>query len=228
MLCVIPARGGSKRIPRKNIAMVAGKPMLAWTIQAALDAGLSPVVSTECEGIGQIAQDYGATFLKRPLHLAADASSTEDVLIHAYDHGGAKDEWVMCLPPTSPCRMADSISKVLSADRDEDLDCVMTVTEYRGDLWQQQGFLLERINRRAPRRQQERTPQWEENSAVYLTRATSLWMARSVLGYGNVLGVPISREEGLDVNDPLDMRIADMILTDRQQQQQPSSPSPAP
>jgi CMP-N,N'-diacetyllegionaminic acid synthase len=222
MLCVIPARGGSKRIPNKNIAIVAGKPMLAWTIEAALGAGLDPIVSTESEEIGHVAALYGAKWLRRPLALSADNSSTEDALIHAYDACNGNGDMVMCLPPTSPCRTAETIAKVLNAYRGDEIDCVMTITAYHGDLWSQRGFLLERINKGAPRRQQDRVPQWEENSAVYLTRASSLWMTRSVLGYGNVFGVPVSREEGLDVNDPLDLRIADMILTDRMQQQ-PSS-----
>jgi N-acylneuraminate cytidylyltransferase len=222
MLCVIPARGGSKRILNKNIAMVGGKPMLYWTILAAQEAGLDPIVSTESDEIGKVATQCGAKVSRRPLALASDTSSTEDTLIHVYDSQPVRSEWVMCLPPTSPCRTAATIQHVLSVHRDEAIDCLMTVTEYHGDLWRKHRDLLERVNQGAPRRQQDREAQWEENSAVYLTRATSLWMTRSVLGYGNVVGIPISREEGLDVNDHLDLRIADMILTDRQKQQ-PSS-----
>jgi CMP-N,N'-diacetyllegionaminic acid synthase len=212
ILCVIPARGGSKRVPRKNLQMVGGKPLLAWSIEAALGVGLDPIVSSEDEEILATAKSCGATPLRRPLELSADDASTEGVLIHALNmyHG----DWVMCLPPTSPMRDSYTISKVLETQRGHETDCVMTVTEYRGDLWQG-GKFLTRLQSGAPRRQQDRVPLWEENSAVYLTNAQSLWMTRSVLGYGNVVGVPISREEGWDINDELDLRVADMLLKAR-------------
>ena len=213
ILCVIPARGGSKRVPRKNLQMVGGKPLLAWTIEAALGVGLDPIVSSEDEEILATAKYCGATPLLRPMELSADDASTEGVLIHALNLYHA--DWVMCLPPTSPLRDSYTINKVLGTPRSSEPDCVMTVTEYRGDLWQQHGKLLNRLQQGAPRRQQDRLPLWEENSAVYLTNAQSLWMTRSVLGYGNVVGVPISREEGWDINDELDLRVADMLLKAR-------------
>ena len=68
---------------------------------------------------------------------------------------------------------------------------------------------------------------WEENSAVYLTNTMSLYTSQSVLGYGNVIGVPISRQEAWDVNDPLDLLVADALLRAKPAQPLPCSPSPA-
>ncbi len=123
ILTVIPARGGSKRVPNKNIAIVGGKHMLAWTIEAAKDAGLIPIVSTEDDAIGAIAVTAGAFFHRRPLALAADDSSTEDVLIDVLNTMPGAAEWVLCLPPTSPLRTASVIRKVLEVPRDDDVDC---------------------------------------------------------------------------------------------------------
>jgi len=94
ILCVIPARGGSKRVPNKNMAVVGGRPMLWWTIQAALGAGLHPWVSSESDEILSYAIAHGALALRRPLELAADASSTESVLLHALGTAERKP-WVM-------------------------------------------------------------------------------------------------------------------------------------
>ena len=225
ILCVIPARGGSKRVPNKNMAVVGGRPMLWWTIQAALGAGLHPWVSSESDEILSYAIAHGALALRRPLELAADASSTESVLLHALGAAERKP-WVMTLPPTSPLRTAETIQKVLDTPRG-DAEALMTVTDYRGDLWQRCGSFLTRMQAAAPRRQQEREPLWEENSAVYLTNTMSLYTSQSVLGYGNVIGVPISRREAWDVNDPLDLLVADALLRGPTAQPSPCSPSPA-
>jgi CMP-N-acetylneuraminic acid synthetase len=130
----------------------------------------------------------------------------------------------MTLPPTSPLRTAATIQKVLDTPRG-DAEALMTVTDYRGDLWQRCGSFLTRLQAAAPRRQQDREPLWEENSAVYLTNTMSLYTSQSVLGYGNVIGVPISRQEAWDVNDPLDLLVADALLRAKPAQPLPCSPS---
>jgi CMP-N,N'-diacetyllegionaminic acid synthase len=226
ILCVIPARGGSKRVPNKNMAEVGGKPMLWWTIQAALGAGLHPWVSSESDEILSYAIRHGAFALCRPLELATDESSTESVLLHADAATGYKASWVMTLPPTSPLRTADTIRKVLETGR-WGADALMTVTDYRGDLWERHGTFLRRAQAGAPRRQQDRNPSWEENSAVYMTKTKILHATQSILGYGDVIGVPISRQEAWDVNDHLDLLVADALLRVRSEQQLPCSPSPA-
>lgn len=223
ILTIIPARGGSKRIPHKNMALCGGVPLLAWTIDAALTAGLEPIVSTEDVDIMAKASAYGASVLRRPLEYCSDTSKTEDTLIHALDTFGTDYTHVLCLPPTSPLRTAENIRDVINCQQDEYTDCVMTIHEYRGDLWYYNGDLLARINESAPRRQQDRVPFWEENSACYLVRSSSLYTTGSVLGYGNVHGVPISKEEGFDINEDFDLKVADMLLKERQQRQQSSS-----
>src|SRR4051812_20547181 len=103
-LGVIPARGGSKGIPRKNIKMIAGKPLIAWTIEAAKKSKLMDrfVVSTEDAEIAQIARKYGADVLDRPKSLATDTATGISVIQHAVSVFDPKN--VVLLQPTSPIR----------------------------------------------------------------------------------------------------------------------------
>jgi len=114
-LGVIPARGGSKRIPRKNIRDFCGKPLIAWTIEAALDSTLDEViVSTDDEEIRDVAHNFGAwaPFL-RPKELATDSASTCSVIRHALqwvmEHRRCTPENAVILQPTSPLRMTEDI-----------------------------------------------------------------------------------------------------------------------
>jgi pseudaminic acid cytidylyltransferase len=107
-ICVIPARGGSKRIPRKNIRLFAGKPMLAWSIQAAQQAGCFDhiLVSTDDPEIARLAQQLGAAVpFMRPANLADDYAGTTDVVVHAIEylnHAGYPSSAVCCLYATAP------------------------------------------------------------------------------------------------------------------------------
>lgn len=110
VLAVIPARGGSKRVPRKNIRLFRGEPLIAWTIYAAMDSKYvdKVVVSTEDAEIAHVARLLGAEVIDRPAELATDTATSEDVLRHALTvkEGFA---WVVLLQPTSPLRTSKDI-----------------------------------------------------------------------------------------------------------------------
>jgi len=113
VLAVIPARGGSKRVPRKNIRRFRGKPLIAWSIDAA-DASRyidMVFVSTEDSEIRRIAEYYGATVIDRPPELATDDASNEDVCRHVLAEHPAG--WVVLLQPTSPLRTTEHIDLAL-------------------------------------------------------------------------------------------------------------------
>lgn len=219
MIVVVPARGGSKRIPFKNIADLAGKPLLAYTLLAAVAAQIAPdiYVSTEDERIAQVAQELGAKIIMRPSALASDTASTESVLLHVLDElhvRGDSEEWIMTLPPTSPLRSVATIRAFASlAERSPpNIDCIMSVTETRADFWHlKTDGRFGRLFPEQPRRQQDRPPLFEENSAVYVTRVRSLRRSRSILGT-ETLCIPISREEGLDINTAADIHLATALL----------------
>ena len=107
-ICVIPARGGSKRIPRKNVRPFRGQPMIAWSIQAALDSGCfdQVVVSTDDLEIAAIAREYGASIpFSRPASLSDDFAGTTDVVVHAIEELASRDcspSLICCLYATAP------------------------------------------------------------------------------------------------------------------------------
>jgi len=219
LVIIIPARCGSKRIPLKNIMFLKDKPLLVYTIEAAKAAEITDriYVSTNCEEIASVAQSYNIQVVDRPAHLAEDKVSTEAVLFHALDELSLENvvpEWVMTLPPTSPLRSIETVRRAVTivADDPDGQDCLFTVTENRGDFWQKRSDgNLERLFPDAPRRQQDRKPLWEENSAVYLTRIESLRHTGSILGK-KARGMIIDRSEAWDINTPFDILVAEALL----------------
>lgn len=222
---IIPARGGSTRVPDKNIRSLGGKPLLAWTVSAAREAGLPVVyVSTNCARIGAAAREAGAEVIERPEELSTATSSTESAVIHALDvlHGrqGRAPDWTLVLPPTSPFRGAGTIRAALGQIQrlPANIDALFTVHETRDDLWR--GNPLEgpfgRLFPEAPRRQQEREPLWIENSALYAVRTEALRETGFILGRDRGLrarGLIISKREGFDINTPGDFLLAEALLT---------------
>lgn len=219
-LVVVPARGGSKRIPRKNIAPLCGKPLLLYTLDCVREAGLlgMSVVSTEDPLIAQIATGAGARVVVRPADSATDTASTEMVLLDALKQyastEGESPEWVMTLPPTAPLRSAVTVARFVDELETvpADVDCIMSTTENRGDFWRYESDgSFRRLFPDAPRRQQERNPLYEENSAIYLTRVSVLQETGSILGH-KVCGIPISPVEALDINTQEDLELAEALL----------------
>jgi CMP-N,N'-diacetyllegionaminic acid synthase len=220
VLAVIPARAGSKRVAGKNIRPLGGKPLLGYTIEAAISAGLQEqlVVSTESAEIAEVARHFGAGVVDRPAELAVDEASTESVLLHAIDSlagGGQRYTWVMTLPPTSPFRGANTIRQFLvEIIRAPDAqDCLMSVSENRGDFWQRDSDtgVMQRLFPDAPRRQQDRMPLYEENSALYITWVDALRETKSVLGR-KVRGLVIDPREAWDINTEIDFKIAEVFF----------------
>lgn len=137
-LAVIPARGGSKRIPRKNIKMFHGQPMIAWSIQAAIDSSCFDEVwvSTDDEEIAAIAQAYGAKvpFL-RPVHLSDDFATTADVMSHAVEEFGKINhtlpDYICCLYATAPfVTKADLVQGLEKIKNNSNLNYVFSATTY--------------------------------------------------------------------------------------------------
>ncbi|WP_348816164.1 pseudaminic acid cytidylyltransferase [Halomonas sp. H10-59] len=136
-IAVLPARGGSKRIPRKNIREFAGKPMIAWSIEAALKSGCFDrvIVSTDDDEIAEVAVAWGAeTPFRRPAFLSDDHSGTIPVIAHAIDWLGEEErvrpEAVCCLYATAPFVKARDLHRGFMALKSEDADYAFSVTSY--------------------------------------------------------------------------------------------------
>jgi CMP-N,N'-diacetyllegionaminic acid synthase len=219
LIIVIPARGGSKRLPRKNIYPLKGKPLLAYTLDAIAATGLNlpTYVSTDDDRIAAVARAYpGVETIMRPIEIASDTAPTESALLHVLDiltERSQAPQWLMTLPPTSPFRTAATIRSFAGAVEEcsDDIDCLMSVTESRGDFWRMGADgRMDRLFPDAPRRQQDRTPLYEENSAVYISRTKALRDSGFILGRA-VRGIPIPALEGFDINTLEDIRRAECL-----------------
>ena len=217
-LAVIPARGGSKGIPKKNIKSLGGKPLILYTIEQAVEASSIDkiVVSTDCDEIASVCNEYSSVeVIMRPPELASDTAKTEQALIHACDfleeiHGISVDV-VVTLEPTSPFRTSTSIDKCMSTFARGYGDSVVTVVPFTDVL----GRIVEdryvHLIPNQPRRRQEREVLYKESSTIYCTSMSSLREYNSVLGSSSI-PVVIPAEESFDINEPLDFDLAEALV----------------
>lgn len=219
LLTVITARGGSKGIPRKNMVLLGGKPLLSYTFESILAAHLEGriVVSTNDNEIEQFSRTFSVEVIKRPHEISGDTASSESALLHALDvvaRSGFHPEAVLTLQPTSPFRKPETIKKFVEKffQIKDSFDAMLSVNENRDVFWiPAPDGSFRRLFPDAPRRRQERTPLFLENSALYITKVDVLRKTKSVLGE-KTAGFVIGQEEALDINEPMDLLFADFYI----------------
>lgn len=200
---VIPARGGSKGIPQKNVRQVCGKPLIAWTIEAAQQSVLLDrwVVSTEDPEIASISRRYGAEILNRPPQLATDTTPTLHVLKHALDHVSA--DIVVLLQPTSPIRSSGLIDRCIRQFQDTQADSLAT-----GFMCKYQEYALGNNLRR-----QDRAGFFYDDGNVYVIRAA---MVSAGEQFGEKIEhVLLDREQNIEVDDFFELWLAEKVLERR-------------
>ncbi|MDE7434590.1 MAG: acylneuraminate cytidylyltransferase family protein [Lachnospiraceae bacterium] len=225
-IVVIPARGGSKGIPQKNIYPVNGKPLIEYTLDMLSRTALSDmdvVVSTDSDKIKAVVEKYqNVMIVDRPEDISGDEATTEAALLHALDvmdkKFGKKYDAVLTLQATSPLRLPETLMSFVEHFEATypSYDAQLSLNENRADFWITTGNdQYERLYKDAPRRRQERTPLYIENSAYYITSVEALRKTKSVLGT-RVNGFVISDVEAVDINEPLDIVIAESLLRQRE------------
>ena len=186
-IAVIPARGGSKGVPRKNLRCVGGIPLVGRTVQAARAAPTidGVYVSTDDAEIAAVAADYGAAVIERPAALATDEASSEVALLHALDWLEARGERVdvlAFLQCTSPFTTPDDIDRVVHAVTRDGFDSAFSATATHRFLWRMgPDGTAYGVNHDAglPRqRRQDCSPEFEETGAVYVMRPKALRSSR--------------------------------------------------
>lgn len=227
-LCLIPARGGSKGIPGKNLREVAGKPLIAWTIQQALEADvdLDVLVSTDSKEIAEIARAHGADvpFL-RPADLATDTATSESVVEHAIAFRtaeGRRPDQVMLLQATSPVRMRGTLDRALSEFTQRDVDTLVGVVPRTPFYWEDGPEPRPHYDVTArPRRQDltQQTYRYFENGSLYVTRTEIYETQHNRIG-GRVALFVLDEAEGIDIDTLHDLAVAEERLRDLQEHTQ--------
>ncbi len=224
IVALITARGGSKRVPGKNIRPVGGKPLILWTVEAALAARslARVIVSTDAPEIADICRAGGAEIpFMRPAELAGDRSSHTGVILHALDwlrqDEGQLPDYLLLLQPTTPLRTAADIDAAAELAVSRDADMVVSVCpapahplltfrmENNGRL---QGFL--------PRlaeytRSQDMPPAYVINGALYLAKPEGLYRRPDIVPE-NPLAYVMPEERSLDIDTEWHLRLADLLL----------------
>ncbi|MCB1174173.1 MAG: acylneuraminate cytidylyltransferase family protein [Leptospiraceae bacterium] len=225
IVALVPARGGSKGLPRKNVLPLNGKPMIAWAVEGALKSACIQrvVVSTDDDEIMDAAVAAGAEApFRRPDELATDTATARDVILHFLDWMRDYDvepEVFVILQPTSPMRDHEDIDRCLQKMSQHDAQAVVSVCEAEHHPWLMNelpddgnmgGFLRESA---MDARRQDLRPQYRLNGAVYACRSDFFRSTGSFYGLRTYACV-MSRERSVDVDDRMDFRFAELLMRD--------------
>jgi CMP-N-acetylneuraminic acid synthetase len=215
-ICIIPARGGSKEIPKKNIVDLAGKPLIAYTIETAKQSGVFDhvYVSTEDSEIAQTAKEYGAEIIDRPAKLATDEAGTLSVLQHAVKDRDC--DIVVLMQATSPFTTSDDVKKMVEKLKESEADSVVSLKEadyspYWMKKIDENGKVSEFMEGGIKNyvRRQDLPKLYQLTGAIYATR-------KRVLESGNILGENtlsylIPEERSLDIDTKFDLKVARLL-----------------
>jgi N-acylneuraminate cytidylyltransferase len=221
-VAIIPARGGSKGVKDKNLRPVADRPLVAHSIEAALNSRYIEdiFISTDSGEIRKVSEGYpGVNIIDRPAELATDASPTEDALLHALDviEGDyvIRPDYVVVLQPTSPHRKPGSVDRCIETLLESGADSLLSVCRSHSFFWKIGGSnpmaLYDYKNR--PRRQDipPEDVHYRENGSVYITKTEILRNEKNRLG-GRIALCEMSEEESIEVDSLYELMLLDIIM----------------
>lgn len=209
-------------MPGKNILPLSGKPLINWTIEAALSSSYitTTVVTSDSDEILQIAQNAGAKVIKRPGELARDTSTSFDAIKHAIEKC-PPHEFVVLLQPTSPLRTAQHIDEAIELLEEKQADAVISVTKMEhSPLWantlpddnSMEGFLREDV---INLRSQDLPDFYRLNGAIYICRTKKLLEVSSFFLKDNVFAYVMDNKSSVDIDVGLDFKWAEFLMDDR-------------
>jgi CMP-N,N'-diacetyllegionaminic acid synthase len=218
-LAIIPARGGSKRLPRKNILNLAGKPLIAWSIEAGLNSEYidKVVVSSDDDEILNISKKFGADIIKRPNELASDTATTFDTIKHTIDNL-EKYDYIVLLQATSPLRNEKHIDEAIELLENKKADAVISVCEMdHSPLWSNilpedlsmKNFLREEV---LNKRSQDLEKYYRINGAIYICKTEKLLENKGFFLKENIFAYIMDRNSSIDIDEEIDFKIVKALL----------------
>jgi N-acylneuraminate cytidylyltransferase len=218
-IAIITARGGSKRIPRKNIKAFNGKPIIAYSIKAAIDSGIfnEVMVSTDDEEIAAVAKQAGAKVpFMRSSNTSDDFATTADVLkevLQAYHQAGDDYEYACCIYPTAPFVTSGKLSAAFHQLITTGADSVLPVTRFSFPIWRSFKMENNRVSYNwpefAPRRSQDLPPAFHDCGQFYFFK-TSVFLESGKLVTENTIGLEVPETEVQDIDNEEDWKIAEI------------------
>jgi CMP-N,N'-diacetyllegionaminic acid synthase len=221
-LGIIPARGGSKGVPRKNIRVVAGEPLIAYSIKSAQSSCRLThfVVSTDDDEIASVAHSYGANVLMRPAALATDSTPMLPVVRHAFveleEKHGFRFDFGVIMQPTSPMRTAADIDQVLEILERTDADTVVSVyrvfDHHPARMYRLENDLLVPFSDEpAGRLRQDLPPVYHRNGALYAFRRETIDEQDNLLGT-NLRAYIMPEERSVNIDNEVDLQLAGLLI----------------
>jgi CMP-N-acetylneuraminic acid synthetase len=227
-LGIIPARGGSKGVPRKNARLVAGRPLLEYTVEAARASRrlTGYAVSTEDEEIASLARSLGCPVVVRPADLARDETPMVPVMIHAVEEcqkAGTRYDYAVLLQPTSPLRTAQDIDSCAELAACPGTDAVVSVTSVPGHYHPDWQFIIQdgrlalysgRALAQTIARRQLLGETYTRNGAIYVVRVGLLIEERSLFG-ANTVAYVMPDARSVNIDSERDLAMAECLLRSR-------------
>ena len=218
-LAIIPARGGSKRLPRKNILDLCGKPLISWSIEAALKSKYisKVVVSSDDEEILNISSNFGADIIKRPYELANDTATTFDAIKHTINNL-EKYDYIVLLQPTSPLRNENQIDEAIELLEEKQADAIVSVCEMdHSPLWSNtlpkdgnmNNFLRDEV---LNKRSQDLEKYYRLNGAIYICKTDKLLENKSFFLKDNIFAYIMDRKSSIDIDEEIDFLFAQRVI----------------
>ncbi len=219
-LAIIPARGGSKRLPRKNILDLAGKPLIAWSIEAGLNSQYldKVIVSSDDDEILNVAKKYGSDIIKRPDLLASDTATSFDTIEHTIKNLKSYD-YTILFQPTSPLRTSRHLDEAIELMMSKNTDAVISVTEMdHSPLWSNtlpddgsmSGFLKDEV---LGKRSQDLPTYHRLNGAIYICKTERLLAEGSFFIKDSIYAYIMDRESSVDIDEAIDFKFAELLIS---------------
>jgi CMP-N-acetylneuraminic acid synthetase len=222
VLAIIPARGGSKGLPRKNILDLAGKPLIAWTIEASLNSKYitKTIVSSDDDEILRISKSYGAEILKRPDEFATDSASSELVVNHAIKSINESFDYIILLQPTSPLRDVVNINNAFENLFKKNATALISVCKINNKILKafkenKNGYIDGVSNNKYPfMRRQDLPKTYLSNGAIYIIKVDE-FMKNNSFFTDKTISYIMNEIQSMDIDTQEDLEKAESFIDDK-------------